>query len=130
MHPRRIAAFLCLLAIVALRVEPQLLRLPFMNRQPISAALTRVPDRAWPEFPRFLEAVRAQTRPGDSIAVIVPGMKWDEGYSYAYYRASYFLAGRDVLPLVTADGRTHPENFRAARYIAVWRGDRGVLLRR
>jgi hypothetical protein len=139
---RRVLALLCLLAILAIRLEPRLMRLPFMDRKPISEMLTQYPDAGWQPYPRFLEGVRARTRSGDSIAVIVPKMKWDDGYSYAYYRATYFLTGRTVLPLVTADDRPHPENFRDARYIAVWRthlppgpqtvvwsGHGGVLLR-
>jgi hypothetical protein len=141
-EPRRILAFLCLLAIVALRIEPQLLQLPFTNRRTLSAILTRWPDGNWQQYPRFLREVRAHTRSGDSVVIVVPMLKWDDGYSYAYYRASYFLAGREVLPLVTADDRPHPENLRAARYIAgwhmtrqpglgevVWEGEGGVLLR-
>jgi len=139
---RRILAFLCLFAIVALRIEPQLLQLPFTNRQTLSAILRRWPDGNWQQYPRFLQQVRAHTRGGDSVVIVVPMLKWDDGYSYAYYRASYFLAGREVLPLVTADDRPHPENIRAARYIAgwhmrrqpglgevVWEGEGGVLLR-
>lgn len=118
------------------------MRLPFIDRKPIAEMFTRYPDREWEQYPRFLEGVRERTRGGDSIALIVPKMKWDDGYSYAYYRASYFLAGRTVLPLITSDDRPHPENFRDARYIAVWRtslpqgrrvlvwsGEGGVLLR-
>jgi hypothetical protein len=138
--PRRILAFACLLAIVALRIERQLLQLPFTNRRMLSTILT--PDGNWQQYPRFLQQVRAHTRNGDSVVIVVPILKWDDGYSYAYYRASYFLAGREVLPLVTADDRPHPENLRAAHYIAgwhmtrqpglgevVWEGEGGVLLR-
>ena len=139
---RRYFAFLCLFAIVALRIEPQLLQLPFISRRPLTEMLLRLPDREWQQYPRFLQQVRAHTKDGDTIAVLVPALKWDDGYSYAYYRASYFLAGREVLPLITADDRSHPENLRAARYVAVWRrpansgmgamvwaGEGGVLLR-
>jgi hypothetical protein len=94
-----------------------------------------------PLYPRFLEGVRAHTKPGDTIAIIVPRMSWDNGYMYAYYRASYFLAGREVLPLLTETNQKLPQNFRAARYIAayemnlrmpaeiVWQGEGGTLLR-
>ncbi len=139
---RRSLAYLCLFAIVALRLEPRLLQLPFTNRQTLSAILRRWPDGNWQQYPRFLQQVRAHTRDGDAVVIVVPMLKWDDGYSYAYYRASYFLAGREVLPLVTADDRAHPENVRAARYIAgwhmtrqpglgevVWEGEGGVLLR-
>ena len=108
---------------------------------PLARELSESPDRRWPHYPRFLEGVRAHTQPGDTIAIIVPGMSWDNGYSYAYYRASYFLAGREVLPLVSPENEKLPQNFRAAQYIAafrmnvrtpaevVWRGERGTLLR-
>ena len=126
--------------IVALRIEPQLLRLPFMDRAKFNRSLAQMADGGWWQYPLFLQGVREHTRDGDTIAVLVPPQKWDDGYSYAYYRASYFLAGRIVLPLVTEDDRKHAENFRAVRYVAawhireagvgrvVWAGEGGVLL--
>jgi len=141
--PRRILAIAALAAVIALRIEPRLLQLPFMDRGPLMRGYALFADRLWPEYPRFLEGVRAHTRPGDKVTVVVPLMKWDEGYSYAYYRASYFLSGREVLPLVDAKDGLHRENFRAATYVAVWQapfpaprtalvwsGNGGVLLRR
>jgi hypothetical protein len=134
-------ALLAFLAIVALRVEPQLLKLPFQDRAPLARGYAGYADRLWPQYPRFLEEVRTHTQPGDRIAVIVPSMRWDGGYSYAYYRASYFLSGRQVLPLIDEHDAPHPENFRAANVIAawnapvprgtvVWRGEGGVVVRR
>jgi hypothetical protein len=138
---RRALLILSLAAIVAMCIEPHLLQLPFVDRGPYARAMAVFPDRQWPQYPRFLEGVRAHTRPGDTIAVVVPAMGWDEGYSYAYYRASYFLTGREVLPLVDPENRRFPQNFRAARYVAafgttlrvpadvVWRGEGGALLK-
>lgn len=141
--PRRALALAALTVIVLLRLEPQLLRLPFINREFLARGLTAYPDRLAPQYARFLRAVRDQTRDGDSIVIVVPMVRWDDGYAYAYYRASYFLAGREVLPLVTSDDRAHEDNFNAARYVAawrwnvppakhevVWRGEGGTLLRR
>jgi hypothetical protein len=133
-----------IVAIFALRIDRQMLVLPFTDRGPISSAFAARPDRLWPQFPRFIEEVRARTNNGDSIALVVPSLDWDQGYSYAFYRASYLLAGREVLPVATADRALHPENFRSAKYVAVWgrefpptqtrtvmwRGEGGVLLRR
>lgn len=122
-------------------VEARLLQMPFIDRTSFARAMAAYPDRLWPEYPRFLEGVREHTKPGDSIAVIVPGMGWDDGYSYAYYRASYFLTGREVLPLVTPENGRLMENFRGAKYIAafgvrlrvpadvVWQSEHGALLR-
>src|SRR5437660_12626763 len=112
---RRVLTVICLAAIVALGVESRLLLLPFMDRGTSTRTMARYPDRAWPDYPLFLQGVREHTRPGDTIAVIVPAMTWDGGYSYAYYRASYFLTGREVLPLVTRDNGRLPQNFRAAK---------------
>ena len=139
---QRLLALLVLVALVVVRIEPRLLRVPFQRAQfaryYISAA-----DRLWPQYPQFLEGVRAHTQDGDSIAIVVPTLEWNRGYMYAYYRASYLLAGREVLPLADADNHLQLLNFRNARYVAVWntsmpqahfttvwRGDGGVLLRR
>jgi len=142
MAVRRVLALALLAALVVVRVEPRLLRVPF-QRAYFAHFYAAFADRLWPQYPRFLEGVRAHTREGDSIAVVVPTLDWDGGYSYAYYRASYFLTGREVLPLSDRDNHLQLLNFRSARYIAVWntsmpqahfttvwRGDGGVLLRR
>lgn len=117
---RRILGIVAIVSIVALRLEPRYVQLPFLNRKPIAAVFQARPDRLWPEYPRFLDEVRARTRNGDAIALIVPTLDWENGYSYAYYRASYFLAGREVLPVADDKGGLHPENFRRAKYAAVW----------
>ena len=138
---RRVLTILSLAAIVVLAVGSRLLVLPFIDRTEAVQTIVRNSDRIWPDYPLFLEGVREHTKPGDSIAIIVPVMEWDAGYMYAYYRASYFLAGREVLPLVRAGNARLPRNFRAAKYIAVfgvglrtpadvvWQGGRGALLR-
>ena len=123
-------------------VPLRVITLPFGDVSPIAEAFRRYADGIWwPEYPRFLEEVRARTRDGDSIALLVPTRHWDGGYSYAYYRASYFLTGREVLPLVTPEDVIVPQNFRRARYVAIWRmqpprvgrvvwsGSGGVLVR-
>ncbi len=101
------------------------------------------PDREMADYPRFLEAVATRTVQDDAIALLVPRQNWSSGQSYAFYRASYFLAGRRVIPLVDPDDSWHPERIGDSRYLAVWRtrtppgsydevwsGHGGVLLRR
>ena len=142
MSPRRILALVTLTALVILRIEPRLLALPF-HRGHYAHVYASFADRLWPEYPRFLEGVRAHTQSGDSIAIVVPTFDWDRGYSYAYYRASYLLTGREVLPLSDSGNHLQLLNFRSAKYIAAWRtevpqahftvvwsGAGGVLLRR
>src|SRR3954454_15920166 len=120
MRPRRVLALIVLAVLVVARVEPRLLGVPF-HRAQAARVYASFADRLWPEYPRFLEGVRAHTRRGDTIAVVVPTLNWDDGYSYAYYRASYFLTGREVLPLSDSGNHLQLLNFREARYIAAWR---------
>ena len=139
---KRVLALIALAALILLRIEPRLVGVPF-HRDVLSRAYGAFADRLWPDYPHFLDGVRAHTQPGDSIAIVVPTFSWEDGYSYAFYRASYFLSGREVLPL--SNSRNEPQilNFRAARYVAVWHtevprehftmvwsGAGGVLLRR
>src|SRR5437016_14526709 len=111
---RRALTIICLATIVVVGVAARLFQLPFIDRGPSERAMARYSDRAWPDYPLFLQGVREHTRPSDTIAVTVPAMTWDGGYSYAYYRASYFLTGREVLPLVAPHNERLPQNFRAA----------------
>jgi hypothetical protein len=139
---RRRIAFFLFLALALLAIELRLLRAAFGHRAAMHHAMTRYPDRGWETYPDFLEAVRAHTKPGDSIALLVPAAHWDLGYSYAYYRASYFLTGREVLPVIDRDDSVQPQNFESAKYVAAWRrtvrppmrvvwsGDGGALLER
>src|SRR5712692_6906245 len=118
---RRRLAIVLFVALALLSVDPIILRVAFGDRAKLSRLFTAFPDRSWyPEFPAFLDEVRSRTSPGDTIAILVPAMGWDAGYSYAYYRASYYLTGREVLPLVRRDDRTLPDNFKRAKYVAAW----------
>lgn len=139
---RRRLALLLFAALALHQLDVPMLTLPFRERAPIARNYAEMADAAWyPDYPRFLEGVRAHTRPGDTIAILVPTPEWDPGYAYAYYRASYFLTGREVLPLMTAEDPLVVQNFRRAQWVAVWNqrvppGERvwsehrGVLVRR
>ena len=52
-------------------------------------------DPSPPQFRSFLEAARAQTPPGATVSIDFAAPY--DGFSYAYWRASYVLAGRRVL---------------------------------
>jgi hypothetical protein len=118
---RRALAFVCLAVVIVASVEYRLLRILFVDRTALRAAFARSADTGWhPDYPDFLRGVAAHTANGDTIAVIVPPAKWDEGYAYAYYRASYFLAGREVLPVVTPKNAVVKDNFFRARFAAFW----------
>ena len=113
------------------------------DRAALSYDFSIDPDRGTQEYPHFLADVVRWTKPGDRIAIFVPMRKWDDGYSYAYYRASFILAGREVIPVVWTDDRLLRENAQRADYFAVWemniphrgldevgRSHQGILYRR
>ncbi len=79
-------------------------------------------DAAWGDYPEFLAAVRSATHNGVTIALLVPARRGSNDYSYAYFRASYFLAGRAVLPVIDDNGRIIAENVRNAQFVAAWHG--------
>lgn len=76
-----------------------------IDRRPLRESLDPGPA----EFQAFLKEVAQRTRRGDSIALVVP----DEmsGFSYAYYQASYALAGRRLIS---------PLRLKKTEYIAAW----------
>src|SRR5947207_15737687 len=70
---RRTAAIVLFSAIVILSFDFTVARIPFVNRDRLRALFERQADTSWyPEYPAFLEDVRAHTQPGDSIALFVP----------------------------------------------------------
>lgn len=136
---RRVLAACALLVLVGFHVEFFVMPRSFFTWRALHRGLTASPDGPFQEYALFLEDVRQHTKPGDRISVVIPRMNTDD-YRYAYYRASYILAGREVLPLYY---RTipHPENLGRVDYLAVWhapipparivgQGHGGVLLSR
>jgi hypothetical protein len=118
-------------AIVVFAVDPPLVFLALQERAARAAELARRADPS-PELAAFLAGVRARTRRGDSIVLLLPAR--DRAmYERDYFRASYHLAGRSVLPM-TRDA------MRRADYVAAWRvgvpgeslwqGHGGALMRR
>lgn len=110
-------------------------------RAPVLSASQRIrsADRA-PGYAPFLAHVRAHTQHGDTIALVLSPADASR-YEFAYYRASYLLAGRRVIPLFDRDGQMRRERVAEARYLAlfrqtyagpgeiVWRGADGLLVR-
>ena len=114
---RRILAALILATLVIGGIEPSYFRILLGD----PAERIRKADRRVPGYAEFLEGVAQRTRPGDSIVIIVPLPNWKTGYGYAYYRASYILAGRDLIPILADDDRVRHEVLQQTDYVAVWR---------
>ena len=118
----RVLAIALFTAIVVLAADPPMLVLAVDRRAERVEALARRADPD-PELAAFLAEVRARTRRGDSIALVLPDRDW-ERYSRGYFRASYLLAGREVLPMIDERGNPSREIARA-RYVAAWRAPHG-----
>jgi hypothetical protein len=125
---RRRVAIVLFVALAVLSIDFDLFRFA-LHYQAMRGVMSAYPDRGWSGYPQFLESVRARTKRGDSIALVVPNAGWDRGYAYAYYRASYFLAGREVLPAIGRDDVPLQQNLARARYVATF-GSRPTLQER
>lgn len=117
--------------------------LAFLRSDPAGDRPRVHPRERWPYYSRFLDGVAVRTQRGERIALRVPAERWDEGYELAFFRATYLLHGRVVLPLIDERNVRRPGNIRGANYIAVfgrpasepgfeaiWRDPHGTLLRR
>ena len=109
---RRLATFLFVAIAVAAVFNPTL----FTRAASVHSAAPS------DDYEAFLARVRDSTQPGDSIVILAPARRGSEEYSFAFFRASYVLAGRTVLPAVDASGGVAGDNIRTARYVAVWHG--------
>ncbi|GEM_PF-4203775 len=122
----------CFAALVLTPLDLERIVRPFVDRSQIQAeAGVRMDGPWWPDYPRFLNAVRQRTQPGDVILLDFPQRRWMGGYAFAYYRAAYVLTGREVLPLIDEHDQIVRDNIRAARWVALFTAQRqGQLLRR
>lgn len=118
---RTIAAIAVFAVLFVGGVQPFFMQILVRDASAFAGQLRRAPDARAPGYPEFLARVRASTQGGDGIAIVVPMRHWDDGYSYAYYRASYFLAGRRVVPIVNASDQLLRANLAKADYVAAWR---------
>ncbi|MEO8033385.1 MAG: hypothetical protein ABI837_03060 [Acidobacteriota bacterium] len=133
------------ITLVLCGAAPDMLMIPSRAIGPLLFDRSALQDegKTLPGYSRFLDGVRAHTKPGDVIGLIVAPMKWQERYEYAFFRACYELVGRDVRPLIDRQSRPLPDNVAASHYLAVfgpavrggsfvvvWRGAGGALIER
>ena len=96
MRPRlALAAFL---AIAVVSVDLTLLQSVLRGEATVDAARSQSVAAAWSGYDELLGCARNATRPGDPIAIVVAPPGPQGGYEYAYRRAVYLLAGRNVVP--------------------------------
>ena len=119
----RLAAYVILAALVAGGFEPMYVRIFAVDGASWRAAMTELPYRKLAGLRRLMIDVDRSTPRGSRIAIALPFRQWEEGYGYGYYRTSYLLPGKQVIPLLALDrDEPRPDNLRLADYIVVWRG--------
>lgn len=139
----RLAAGAALLLILIGGFEPFYLRIFTVNRASEEAAFSDMPFRKMTGLQTFLKGVDAHTPPHARIAIWLPFHEWESGYGYGYYRASYLLPGKQVVPLLArGKDRLQLANLAHADYVASfddridapgfevnWRDEYGMLLK-
>lgn len=142
---RRAAAALLFAALLATGARLDVLRLLLPPHRPAGApapygALHRWPlrwmnDPTPPELLHFFESVRARTKPGERLALVLAPPH--DGMGYSYWRASYELTGRPILLPVTivppddADAiAVWDQMYGHPNFELTWLDGKGALLRR
>ena len=140
---KRLAAAATLLLILIGGFEPFYLRVFTLDRAREESAFSALPFRKMPGLQTFLQGVDAHTPPNARIAIWLPFHQWEGGYGYAYYRASYLLPGKQVVPLLDQHAdRLELDNLAQADYLAsfderihapgfesTWQDGHGMLLK-
>ncbi len=139
----RFAAAVAFALILIGGLEPFYLRIFAIDRASQGAVFAELPFHKMRGLKSFLEGVDARTRRGARIALWVPYRQWEGGYGYAYYRASYLLPGKQVVPLLALhEDRVAFSNLAQADYLAsfgerieapgfesCWQDEHGMLLK-
>lgn len=117
-----LAALAAWIAIGAGAFQQLYVKIHFTNQDELRRYWTEVPFRRLPGLRRLLYAVEGRTKPGDRILLWTPHRPWHNGYGYAFRRAQYVLAGRDVLPAIDYPREAEaPQNLARADFVACWR---------
>lgn len=117
---RVVAGTLLFAALVGFGLKPYYVTFLFADRAGWGRHLEAFPDRRAPGYAELLRAAGDQIPAGARVAIVFPTLDWPRGYSYAYFRAQYLLAGRVVVPLSWFD-RARPERIGEAEYVVVYR---------
>ena len=115
-RPLRIASYVVLAMLVIGGFETYYVRVFRLDAARVRASMTELPYRKLPGFRRLILEVDRTTPRGARIAIALPVREWEGGYGYGYYRASFLLPGKQVVPLLP------PSNLRFADYVVVWHG--------
>ena len=124
---KRILAALALAALAAGSFQPFYLKVWRQDWRQLGAYLTELPYRKVPGLRRLCVEADRRTPPGARVLFAAPP---NEGYEYAFRRAQYLLAGKDVVPSGNADTIVCLPACSARGFRTVWRSDQGAVLQR
>ena len=143
---RKVAAGLLLLALFAGGVRLSILRLLLPPHRPVNDptkiyGVDRRPlrfsdDPVPADVLQFLGRVRAETKPGERVALLMASPH--DGWSYTHWRASYVLSGRHVItPMNLVEPEVPPDavgllgvGWGHPTYEIVWADAKSAMLRR
>lgn len=120
--PRFVAGVVLLAALLFYGLQPFYARFVFVDRRPWADMLSRFPDRRDPTYVDLVKKSSETIPMGATVAVLYSTLDWNRGYSYAYFRAQYFLPGRKVVPLGWPTG-AHPGRVTEADWLIVHGAD-------
>jgi hypothetical protein len=135
---RRTLVVLALAAIAAGAFQPFYLTVWKQDWRALGAVMTELPYRKVPGLRRVcLEAAR-RTPPGSRILLVTSHPSWPAGYDYAFRRAHYLLAGREMIPMLGEPAPVRPDYVVCVAatcavptgYRRIWSDPSGALLER
>jgi hypothetical protein len=135
---RRSLVLAALLVLAAGAFQPFYLTVWRQNRAAMLAHLIELPHRKVPGLRQACEEAARRTPVGARILLVTRHPSWAAGYEYAFRRAQYLVAGREVVPMLASqppDQGTPPTHVLCVPrcnvkpgFRVLWEGTAGVLL--
>lgn len=122
----RVLALLAFAALAAGAFQPFYLQVLRHDWRQFGAYLTELPYRKVPGLRQLCLEADRRTPLGARILFVAP----HNGYEYAFRRAQYLLAGKEVVASGEADYIACLPACTARGFTTVWRGEKGALLQR
>jgi hypothetical protein len=123
---KRALAALALAALAAGSFQPFYLKVWRQDWRQLGAYLTELPYRKVPGLRELGVEAERRTPVGARVLFVAPV----SGYEYAFRRAQYLLAGREVVASGEAEYIACIPACSARGFTTLWRGERGALLKR
>lgn len=124
---KHILAALGLVALAAGSFQPFYLKVWRQDVRQLGAYLSELPYRRMPGLRQICLEADRRTRPGDRVLFLA---RMPDGTDYAFRRAQYLMAGKDVVIAGDADTIVCLPACTARGFRTVWRSDRGAVLQR